>query len=196
MPQEIWLSGSSQRLLLPIGLFFAEVEEEAGVGGQVGVGVLDRFDDAFLDAFAEGLVDAVAVDVVMLGAWCVCVALISTCSGGMPVVRWTSARARSTKSRVMNSTSTAATTTFACPGFSMTTAVTRSWPSCPVALPGPMPPAMTIESSASRLTAAAPTRKSDADCKARRQQEQREKHGESGASFSAAYLELLPSARV
>src|SRR3990167_6773129 len=44
----------------------------------------------------------------------------------------------------------------------MTTAAARNLPSCPFTRPGPMLPPMTIESSATRSTAAAPTRSDSA----------------------------------
>ena len=55
------------------------------------------------------------------------------------------------KSRVTNSTSQATIATVAPPGFSTTTATARSSPSCPSAYFGRMLPAITSESSASKI---------------------------------------------
>src|SRR5688572_5216014 len=64
--------------------------------------------------------------------------------------------ARPTRSPPTNSTSHVTIATFV-GGSRITTAVARSSPSCPTAFPGPIPPAISIESSASIGTAAAPT---------------------------------------
>ena len=69
----------------------------------------------------------------VLGAWCVCVALMSTWLAGMPVLLSISATAASAKSRGTQSTSQATIASFASPGRSMTTATARRSPSCSAA---------------------------------------------------------------
>src|ERR1043166_2023359 len=76
-------------------------------------------------------------------------------AGGIPVAFAISSATGSSCSRVISSTSQA-TMASSVGGFTSTVATARNLPSCPVAFPGRMPPAITMVSSASTSTPAAP----------------------------------------